>query len=561
MLGKKIPEHDIIVKILRSLSSKWISKVSAIQEGVQYQSGTLTFDQLRGNLLTYEMTILDSQYGEPKKKSLALKALSQYEESHENNDEEDDDDEESEDQIEGFEFLLREFNEFAQRKIKNLKNKSKPPKCYDCGELGHIKPNCHKNQKEKKYKKKNKAYISWENEDANICLMTNEVEHVNDRERIGYDVNKASTSKLSIKRLGNLLDNLELKKLIRVLKTLITTSFDKMALFHLLPNVSKIQALVVNGLSSTLKIGDSGTSQLRLRKSGLDPIIDDIVNSRLANVHQVNDEREFDGVGGRYPFLDVLKLDYGYIDRRNGNLGFDPIYSSNGRWNGFLVFDPALFEAHNAQTNKKEEKKVWNKLEIGPVRESISGTGSSCSFQYPLGFGLALNPNFNLDTGGMVIDTTFSGGGSVVRDCACTPSRLIKGAPSETRLNGKSLVAHEAENLSEETLYCINANAATVVGVVDAQIEIGDADVGCEIEGGNGGLVGNDSCEEELSIETLYHIDEEEVMAKLTREKIEGKKRANLRPKVQQQRKKISCIQGRTLATRKLMVGIKPKLK
>ncbi|MED6226729.1 hypothetical protein PIB30_106589, partial [Stylosanthes scabra] len=46
--------------------------------------------------------------------------------------------------------------------------------------------------------------------------------------------------------------------------------------------------------------------------------------------------------------------------------------------------------------------------------------------------------------------------------------------------------------------------------------------------------------------------DEEEVRAKLSRQKIEGKKRIDLRPKVQRQGKKTPCIQGRTLALRKL---------
>ncbi|MED6142049.1 hypothetical protein PIB30_109669, partial [Stylosanthes scabra] len=47
MLGKKYPEREIITKVLRSLTSKWLSKANAIVEGVHYQSGTLTFGQLR----------------------------------------------------------------------------------------------------------------------------------------------------------------------------------------------------------------------------------------------------------------------------------------------------------------------------------------------------------------------------------------------------------------------------------------------------------------------------------------------------------------------------------
>ncbi|MED6126736.1 hypothetical protein PIB30_081276, partial [Stylosanthes scabra] len=100
MLGKKYPEREIITKVLRRLTSKWLSKANAIVEGVHYQSGTLTFDQLRGNLITYEMTILD-QNGENKKKSLALKASSQEEESDENDNGEEDKD---------FALLMKQFN-------------------------------------------------------------------------------------------------------------------------------------------------------------------------------------------------------------------------------------------------------------------------------------------------------------------------------------------------------------------------------------------------------------------------------------------------------------------
>ncbi|MED6176434.1 hypothetical protein PIB30_088185, partial [Stylosanthes scabra] len=46
--------------------------------------------------------------------------------------------------------------------------------------------------------------------------------------------------------------------------------------------------------------------------------------------------------------------------------------------------------------------------------------------------------------------------------------------------------------------------------------------------------------------------DEEEVTTKLVRRKIECKKRADLRLKLSHQGKKSPCIQGRTLATRKL---------
>ncbi|MED6154451.1 hypothetical protein PIB30_112702, partial [Stylosanthes scabra] len=97
--------------------------------------------------------------------------------------------EELEDEEEELAFLLKRFNRLTQKKNLNFTNKAKqPPKCFGCGEVGHIKPNCPKAQKEDKEKrfKKKKAYISWENEgesessdedeNANICLMAKDDE-------------------------------------------------------------------------------------------------------------------------------------------------------------------------------------------------------------------------------------------------------------------------------------------------------------------------------------------------------------------------------------------------
>ncbi|MED6117204.1 hypothetical protein PIB30_107838, partial [Stylosanthes scabra] len=123
------------------------------------------------------MTILESQGGESKKKSLALKASNSH-------DEESDEEEEDQD----IALLIKKFTRIARRKNMIPKKQNKPPKCFECGEIGHIKPNCpklQKGEKDKKFKKKQKAYISWENEDdsstdsddeevANICLMANE---------------------------------------------------------------------------------------------------------------------------------------------------------------------------------------------------------------------------------------------------------------------------------------------------------------------------------------------------------------------------------------------------
>lgn len=175
LLGRKLSEKEVIAKVLRSLTPKWNSKVSAVEEGRNYE--VLTYDQLRGNLITYESVILNSQGEENKKKSLALKTSIPQEEEK---------DEDDEDEDQEFAFLLKRFNRLAQRKSFNFKGKSKEPKCFECGETGHIKPNCPKIQKrskDKKAKKKQRAYISWgnessassdEDEEANLCLMAND---------------------------------------------------------------------------------------------------------------------------------------------------------------------------------------------------------------------------------------------------------------------------------------------------------------------------------------------------------------------------------------------------
>ncbi|MED6204258.1 hypothetical protein PIB30_007729 [Stylosanthes scabra] len=79
------------------------------------------------------MTILNSQYGETKKKSLALKDSSHEEED---NEEEDDDDEESEDENEGLEFLLREFNKFHKERSRNWRTRANLQSATNAANLG-----------------------------------------------------------------------------------------------------------------------------------------------------------------------------------------------------------------------------------------------------------------------------------------------------------------------------------------------------------------------------------------------------------------------------------------
>ncbi|VFQ65571.1 unnamed protein product, partial [Cuscuta campestris] len=164
LLGKTYTDRELMRKVLRSLSSKWRSKVDAIEE---------SRDFLRGNLITYETTQLSKVVEERNKRSIALPATTS---THNNVDDEDDDSDDTD---------LRLFvRKFKKMMLKKGAKKNTPPKCYGCGEIGHIKPMCPelKNEKDKREPKKQRAYISWENdgsgsedseteEVANLCLM------------------------------------------------------------------------------------------------------------------------------------------------------------------------------------------------------------------------------------------------------------------------------------------------------------------------------------------------------------------------------------------------------
>ncbi|VFQ69772.1 unnamed protein product [Cuscuta campestris] len=74
-LKKTYTDKELVRKILRSLTPEWRSKADAIQESIGISS--VTINGLRGNLKTYESTILYPSLGEQKKNGIALKESTQ----------------------------------------------------------------------------------------------------------------------------------------------------------------------------------------------------------------------------------------------------------------------------------------------------------------------------------------------------------------------------------------------------------------------------------------------------------------------------------------------------
>ena len=72
VLGKTLTDEELVRKVLRSLTRPWLSNFLAIQEGRDIS--TLTYDELRRNLIAYETTHLRNEAKDKKKKSLALKS-------------------------------------------------------------------------------------------------------------------------------------------------------------------------------------------------------------------------------------------------------------------------------------------------------------------------------------------------------------------------------------------------------------------------------------------------------------------------------------------------------
>ncbi|VFQ99283.1 unnamed protein product [Cuscuta campestris] len=159
-LGKHYEDHVLVRKILRSLTSEWKSTVNPIKEGRDYN--TLTYDALRGKLLTYEMSNFSSAAEIKREQNLSFKGValkassSKYVETSGSRESD----------------ILELFNDFLQNELEQL-NESTKPTCYGRGERGHIKGHCpnRKFKKSKCQKQSNSSSSSSSDDEVAICLM------------------------------------------------------------------------------------------------------------------------------------------------------------------------------------------------------------------------------------------------------------------------------------------------------------------------------------------------------------------------------------------------------
>ncbi|KAL6320963.1 hypothetical protein AAG906_010772 [Vitis piasezkii] len=235
-LGKTYKESKKVMKILRSLPSKWHTKVTVIQEAKDLTK--LPLEELIGSLMTYEINLVKKQQeGEDKKKkSITLKATTKEEEEV--------DEEKQSKEDEDLAFITRKFNKFIKgenfrgRRFTSRKDLSKKESsshgdkerweekrdlvCFKCKKLGYIKYDCPLYKIEAKRRKKKAMMATWseseesseeekDKEVANMCFMAiDELDEVNSNlsdedihdtfEELYEDYEKLSLKNISLKK-------------------------------------------------------------------------------------------------------------------------------------------------------------------------------------------------------------------------------------------------------------------------------------------------------------------------------------------------------------------------
>ena len=142
-LGIKLKEEQLVRNVLRSLTSDWSSKTTAIQEAKDLS--ILSLDDLIGSLMAYEVQLENMKIEEKsisKKKELAFKAIK----------EESDLDDSNSDEEEELALLTRRFRRFIQKQGKKVNKFSNDIICFECKKKGHIRKDCPMIKKKKEEK-------------------------------------------------------------------------------------------------------------------------------------------------------------------------------------------------------------------------------------------------------------------------------------------------------------------------------------------------------------------------------------------------------------------------
>ncbi|XP_019262891.1 PREDICTED: uncharacterized protein LOC109240680 [Nicotiana attenuata] len=190
--GKPYSSGDQVRKILRSLPTTWQTKVVTLES---QDLNKLSYDELRGELITFEKTHLKKTNQEEKKKTVAFKATTEIAENDIDNDPE-----ALQEQVammsRNMDGLMRRFRNTRRGRIPPRRSRQyneqdkNDEKCYECGRFGHIQVECPDQRKISRGFNKNKSFRSWSDEDsseheeiANICFMMTILEN---------DMNKSS---------------------------------------------------------------------------------------------------------------------------------------------------------------------------------------------------------------------------------------------------------------------------------------------------------------------------------------------------------------------------------
>ncbi|GAV77205.1 UBN2 domain-containing protein [Cephalotus follicularis] len=197
-LGKVYTNHELVSKILRSLTKSWEPKVTGIEEAKDLL--ILPLEDFLGSLTTHELRMSEQSRNNPNKKTIALKASK--------------DEESNEDEIALLTKRIRRIvldkKNFSKKQLKKFQSKGDSSKsdevekeviCYEFKKPGHIRPNC---PKLKKKKDKKKAVIAtWSDTDDSSSDEDKNEEISNIAFMAMEDENEVCSSSLSYNDLQN----------------------------------------------------------------------------------------------------------------------------------------------------------------------------------------------------------------------------------------------------------------------------------------------------------------------------------------------------------------------